>query len=178
MRCVRSYRLHMFATRFGLVLVLAALANAQQTAHPPEAAMAEPNLPVIDHKACPGEGRSIPDWKIWRNTLVFSSWGDTWVVLDTLKTGEKVTVVAGVNVIREPGQAVIKQGRQEFSDAKGLSLTPRDVILVYGFHADGNYDLWAKVIWFTESYENIAGKATNAASLIRACAPPWSSRTA
>jgi hypothetical protein len=34
-----------------------------------------------------------------------------------------------------------------------------DQVLLYGLHPDGNIDAWAKGVWGTYFYENVAGKA-------------------
>lgn len=145
----------MIAIRLGtLLLLLTTIATAQQpsASRPAGSRIPEPTLPVIDHKACPGEGRAVPNTKIERDDKMYSSWQDNRVLVGTLKAGEEVTVLAGVNVIREPDRALNKQ-----PDAD-LSLKAGDEVLLYGFHRDGNYDAWAKGVWFTYFSENIAGK--------------------
>src|ERR1700730_1027497 len=147
----------MITMRLGAILLLATLAGAQQTSSPmsAESSIPEPELPVIDYKACPGEGRVVHDWKIKRNVRIYSSWRDKRTIVGTLKAGEKVTVLAGVNVIREPSRALIKRGGGE-SLAQNISLNPGDMVLLYGFRASGDYDFWAKGVWFTESHEEVA----------------------
>jgi len=144
----------MIGTRLGAFFLLAAFAAAQQMAPSKSAksSVPEPKLPVIDYKACPGKDRIVPHVKIERDDKVHSSFQDNRVLVSTLKAGEEVTVLAGVNIIREPDRALVKQ-----PDAD-LSLKAGDVVLLYGFHSDGNNDAWAKGIWFTYFYENIAGK--------------------
>lgn len=111
---------------------------------PTTADVPEPNLPVIDYKACPGEGSTTPDWKIQRKDRMYSSFLDKRTMVGPLNAGQKVTILAGVNVVREPDRALI---RQPFED---LSLERGDVVLGYGDHADGNSDFWSKGVWFTE----------------------------
>jgi hypothetical protein len=139
----------MIAIRLSAFLLVAALAVARQTALPSKSAkpsVPEPKLPVIDSKACPGEGRTVPHVKIERDDRIYSSWEDKRVLVAPLKAGDEVTVLAGVNVIRQPGRALATQPDVDHS------LKPGDVVLVYGFHG-GDYDVWAKGAWFTESYE-------------------------
>lgn len=133
------------------------VATAQQTAPSKSAtsSVPEPKLPVIDYKACPGEGRTVPNWKIKREDKIYSSWQGKRVLVGTLKAGEEVTVLAGVNVIRKPDRALVTQ-----ADGN-LRLKPGDVVLLYGLHSDGYYDFWAKGIWFTYYYEAVAGKGNN-----------------
>ena len=106
---------------------------------------------MIDHKACPGEGRTVTHWKIGRNQPIYSSWNGARVI-GTLKAGDKVTVLAGVNVILKPDRALVKQPEQP---TEGLDLNVGDVVLVYGSHANGDVDFWAKGVWYTEYYEGI-----------------------
>lgn len=110
---------------------------------------AEPKLPVIDNDACPGRGRVVSSYKITQNDPMYSTYRDDRKLIGTLKAGERVTVLRGVNVIREPDQAVMTQG-----DRRG------DVVLGYGFHANGNMDFWAKGVWFQDYYESIVAKGS------------------
>jgi hypothetical protein len=140
----------MIATRAGAFLLLATFAAAQQTSasKPGKSKIPEPKLPVIDYSACPGKDRIVPHVKIERDDHMYSSWEGKRVLVGKLKAGGEVTVLAGVNVVREPGRALIAQPDVDHS------LNAGDVILVYGFHA-GFYDVWAKGVWFTEYYENL-----------------------
>jgi hypothetical protein len=115
----------MIAIRLCALLVLAALGTAQQPSAP------EPKskkLPVIDYDACPGKGNPVPHVKIERDDQMYSSWQGKRIAVGPLKAGDEVTVLAGVNVIREPGRASITQPDAEHS------LKPGDVVPVYGFH--------------------------------------------
>jgi hypothetical protein len=67
-----------------------------------------PKLPMIDYSACPGDGRIVSDWIIERDDRMYSSFQDGRTVVATLKAGEKVTVLGGANLVREPDRAVIK----------------------------------------------------------------------
>jgi hypothetical protein len=148
----------MIATRLGTFLLLAVLATAQQTAPSKSAksSIPEPKLPVIDYGACPGE---VPHWKIERNDRMYSSFRDKRTMVGTLKAGEEVTTLTGVNVIGEPDRALIKQsGAKSLAQVKGVSLKPGDAVLRYGFNSDGTYELWAKGVWFTHDDEVIAEK--------------------
>ena len=139
----------MIAIRLSVVFLLATLAVAQRAtpSKSTKPGFPEPKLPVIDDKACPG--RIVPQVKIERDEQMYSSW-DKQALVGALRAGEEVTVLAGVNVIREPDRALVKQ-----SDGH---LKAGDEVLLYGSSSDGNYDAWAKGMWFTYFYENIAGK--------------------
>jgi hypothetical protein len=100
----------MTAIRIGAAFLLAAFAVAQHAApsKPAKSSFPEPKLPVIDDNACPGKGRIVPQVKIERDEKMYSSW-DKQALVSALKAGEEVTVLAGVNVIREPDRALVKQ---------------------------------------------------------------------
>lgn len=114
-----------------------------------------PELPVIDHKACPGDGRIVSGWKIERDDRMYSSFEDKRTVVGKLKAGEEVTVLGGANVVREPDTAIIKYvGPSEYT----ASLKVGDVALGYGVEADANVLFWAKGTWFREWIETVAYK--------------------
>ncbi len=117
------------------------------------AAIPEPKLPVIDNDACPGTGRVVSNYKITRNDQMYSSYREKRTPIGTLKAGERITVLAGVNVIREPDLAVITQ-------PDGAFLQRGDIVLGYGFHANGFMDFWAKGVWFEDYVESIVAKGS------------------
>ena len=119
-------------------------------------AVTEPKLPVIDYDACPGNGRIVQDLKIRWDQRVYGSL-DQRRLVTTVKAGEKVTVIGGANVVRQPGRALIKYVSPNFDS---LPLRVGDTVLVYGTHADGNVVFWAKGAWFEEYYEAVAVKGS------------------
>ena len=86
-----DYSLAMIVMRLSAVLLLAALATAQQTSSPKLANLSvpEPKLPVIDRKACPGEGRLVFNLKIQRSEQMFSSFRLKRTASGALKPGRK-----------------------------------------------------------------------------------------
>jgi len=146
----------MRAIRCGTFFLLATVATAQQTSisKPAKPNIPEPKLPVIDYNACPGKGRIVDNVKISSEDRIFSSWQDKRTSVGALKTGEEVTVLAGVNVIREPDRALINR------TPGGSSLKPGDIVLRYGLHADGDWDFWSEGGWFTETFEEIVEKGS------------------
>jgi hypothetical protein len=129
--------------RLGIFLLLATIATSRQT--PPgtstDSTISEPKLPVIEYDACPGKGRIVPNWKISRNSPVYSSWQDQRTQTGALKAGEKVTVLAGANVIREPDRILVTR---PFPD---IYLKPGDIVLRYGYLGEGVANVWAKGVW-------------------------------
>jgi len=148
----------MIAIRLGAVVLLAGLMTAQQTsisktAHP---SISEPKLPVIDEKACPGPSRRTDgllepiQMKLEHDGRMHSSWKRHRVPIGGLAVGEEVSVLSGVNVIREPDKVRVLQPSEP---GEVPPLKPGDEVLGYGLRGDGNYVLWAKGVWYTQYYE-------------------------
>lgn len=148
----------MIAMRIAAFLWLAAITVIQGTSVSKQAKsdMAEPKLPVIDYNACPGKDRVVPHVKIVQDDQMYSSWQDARELVATLKAKEELTVLAGVNVIREPDRALLKKTDSSLSP----SLKPGDVVLRYGLHADGESDFWAKGVWFKVNFEDTEEKGS------------------
>ena len=140
-----------------MFFLLATLAEAQQTSvpKPAKSSIPEPKLPLIDYNACPGKGRIVDHLKISHEDRIFSSWQEKRVSVGAVKAGEEVTVLAGVNVIREPDRGLIKR------TPPGTSLKPGDVVLRYGVHADGDSDFWGNGGWFNETSEETVEKGSS-----------------
>ena len=64
--------------------------------------------------------------------------------MGTLKAGEKVTVLSGVSVIREPDRILVTRPFQD------IHLMPGDIILRYGYLGEGVANIWAKGVWHKE----------------------------
>ncbi|MGC2246827.1 MAG: hypothetical protein WA609_09515 [Terriglobales bacterium] len=150
--------LHMIARRLGAFLLLAVLATAQQTAitKTGDPSRSEPKLPVIDDKGCPDTNRRTDgviepiQMKLEHNCQIYSSWNAKRVLVAKLKPGEAVSVLSGIDVIREPDQVRVLQ-------PSGSDDVPRlkagDEVLGYGLRGDGDYVFWAKGVWYTQYYE-------------------------
>jgi hypothetical protein len=74
----------------------------------------------------------------------------------TLRAGEMVTIVAGANVTRQPGRALVKYVPPDDTSLPPLKVG--DVVLIYGMKSNGDILLWAKGVWFQESYEVVSEK--------------------
>jgi hypothetical protein len=151
--------------RTGMLLLLAALGFAQRTPldNQDKSQHAAPKLPVINANACPqpraeGETEASIKTTLVHDQEIYSSWSDSRSAYRKLKAGDTVTELAGLEVIREPDQALLtKTGAVELSKelAKdGISFKPGDVVLRYGFRDDGNWDFWGKGAWFKFYCEN------------------------
>jgi hypothetical protein len=129
--------------RLCIFFMLAMIATARQIplSTSNNSNVSEPKLPVIEYDACPGQGRVVPNWKINRNSPMYSSWQDQRTQTGALKAEEKVTVLAGVNVIRAPDRIMVTR---PFTD---IHMAPGDIILRYGYSGEGVANVWAKGAW-------------------------------
>ena len=145
----------MIGTRIGAFLLLSAVATAQHTVpqKSTNSEMTPPKLPVIDFKACPSKTGFTPRRKLAHDVNIYSSWKDHRVLIRKLKAGMMLTVLAGVNVIREPDRAELTQGGVDDLKQRGISAKQGDVVLRYGLDAGGDWTFWANGVWYTESYE-------------------------
>jgi hypothetical protein len=152
----RTYTRVMSPLRFIAILMLTSLASGQAASNPKigQSNTPKPVLPVVDEYACPGKGESVPNVKISQDDRIYRSWQSSDKSIATLKAGEEVTVLAGVNVIREPDRAVIKY----VSPHASPSLKVGDVALGYGLDADENIVFWSNGVWFGEWIETVAEK--------------------
>ena len=147
----------MTTVRVFIVIFLTAVALGQQnsggsTRLPASTAIA-PKLPFVDYEACPGKNRPVSHVKVSRRQHVFSS-PDNGKLLGNLRVGETVAAVAGANVVRQPGQAVVKGVNP--NDDSLPPLQAGDVVSVYGMRDGGDVLFWAKGKWFIQYYEGIA----------------------
>lgn len=135
------------------ILLLVSPAMGQQNGPVISFSTREPKLPVIDHDACLGSTDPIPDVKIVKDDTIYSS-PDNGKFIAKVRVGERVTVLSGANVIRQPDRAVIKYVSPD--DAGLPPLKVGDTILGYGWHADGNMVFWAKGRWLSDDIETVA----------------------
>ena len=138
------------------ILLLTSLATGQQPTNPKigQSNAAKPELPLVDDYACPGKGNTVPNVKIDHDDRIYSSWQSNSKFIGKLHGGDKVTVLGGANVIREPDTAIIKYVGPDGSP----SLKVGDVALGYGVDADENVVFWANGVWFAEWIETVAAK--------------------
>jgi len=137
-----------------ILFAIACTAVAQNESGSPSN-IPEPKLPVVDRDACPGQSDPIPNVKLVKDDVIYSSPGKGKLVA-RLSAGEKVMVLAGANVIRQPDRAVIKYVSRDVSSWPPLKVG--DIVLGYGWHVDGNMVFWAKGVRFEENIEAVAEK--------------------
>ncbi len=167
----------MSMVRLAAILFVAALAAGQQNDSATSSNIPEPKLPVIDYDACPGKNIPIPDVKLVKGGLIYSS-PNKGKLVARLSAGEKVTVLAGANVVRQPDRAVIKYVSPDQTSWPPLKVG--DVVLSYGWHVDGNMVFWAKGVGFKKTLRPLRKRAHAVLPQASApvAAPLTSSRTA
>jgi hypothetical protein len=145
------------AIRLIAILLLTTLACGQDASTPEigRSNTPKPKLPVVDDNACPGKGQTVPNVKASKGAQLYPSWQGKSTSIGTLKAGEEVTVLGGVNIVREPDTAIIKYVGP---DDDSSSLKVGDVAFGYGVEADGNIVFWSKGTWFAEWIEAVAEK--------------------
>ena len=136
-------------------LLLAAIAIHAQTLdqQPYQPATGEPELPVIDFKACGSGDRPLGPFKITRPQQMYSTWQDKRASVGALIRGGKLTMIGGVNITRKPARAVIRN-----LVWSAPIFVPGDAVLGYGYDADGTIAFWGKGVRFTEYAEHVAAK--------------------
>jgi hypothetical protein len=149
---------YMIAIRLGTLLLLATLVTAQDSSPPKSVESGIPKLPFIEYDACPGAATrsSSTPRKVQENDKLYSLWQDRRTVVGALKVGEKVILLAGVNVIREPDQGVVTQPTVDDPPLK-----PGDDVLLYGLNGDGDWNLWTKGAWHKVNSENVVAKGSS-----------------
>src|ERR1700734_1303260 len=98
----------MAALRLGVILLLTSLLSGQEPTAPKIGVSntPKPKLPVVDDMACPGKGNTVANVEISEGYPMYRSWQGNGGSIGKLGKGEKVTILGGVNIIREPDTAV------------------------------------------------------------------------
>jgi hypothetical protein len=120
--------------RLGVVLLLATLAAAQTHSD-----TSEPKLPVTEEQSCLVNGRT--DWPIESGSPIYSSWRSQRTQLGRLREGEKVTVLGGITITRQPDKLAVTKPKPD------IGVKPCDVILRYDTFGEGNANIWANGVW-------------------------------
>jgi hypothetical protein len=143
----------MTAIRIAPFLLLANLAFAQQVT---PAKPSEPTLPFVDDRACPLETDAVQYVNIEHADQMYSSWREKRAVVARLLPKDRVMVLRGVNVVREPDRAVVLQPIERKDD--GVSVKTGDTLLRYGLNAAQYWELWTNGKWFVESENFVVEK--------------------
>jgi hypothetical protein len=146
----------MAALRVIAILLLTSLLSGQEVSTPKIGLSntPKPKLPVVDGMACPGKGETVPNVEISEDCGMYGSWEGNGEPIGRLRKGEEITILEGVNIIREPDIAVIKYVAPDAPS----SFKVGDVAFGYGIEADANDVFWAKGVWFAEWDEAVAEK--------------------
>ncbi len=115
-----------------------------------DSSIPEPKLPGVERDACPLA--AVFHVKLEKDVRIYSSWEQKRALVGTLIAGDKVTVLAGVNVIREPDRALVTTPFLQ------PQLRPGEVILRYGLNKYDYWNFWAKGAWFAEYIDQVVEK--------------------
>lgn len=118
----------------------------------------EPRLPIIDHDGCPAASTPIRHFKIEQDDRLYSSWQGRGIVVATLKAGDEVTILSGLNIIRKPDRGVVRPSPYPLNGT--ASLKPGDVVLRYGLNGDYLWKYWGRGVWFAQSDETDVEKGS------------------
>jgi hypothetical protein len=118
----------------GVFLLFATLAASQTNSD-----TSEPKLPVVEEQSCLVNGRT--DWPIESGSPIYSSWRPQRTQLGRLRAGEKVTVLGGITITREPDKLVVTKPKPD------IGLKPGDFIFRYDEFGEGDANIWANGVW-------------------------------
>ena len=120
--------------RLGMVLLLPTLAAAQNK---PDTA--KPQLPIVEEQPCLANGRV--GWPIESGSPMYSSWQPQRTQIGRPRASEKVTVLGGINITRQPDKLIVTKPKPD------IGLKPGDFILRYDIFGEGDADIWANGVW-------------------------------
>lgn len=145
----------MTVIRLIATLLVTSLVSGQEPSSPKigQSNTPKPKLPVVDYNACPGKGVTVPKVELSEDYRMYRSWQGNGKSVGRLKAGEKVTILGGVNVIREPDRAVVKYVDDPYMDSSLLKVG--DFVFGYGIEADGDDVFWANGLWFAVGDESV-----------------------
>lgn len=118
----------------GVFLLFATLPAAQT-----DRDTSDPKLPVIEEQPCLANGRR--NWPIESGSPIFSSWQPQHTQIGKLRAGEKVTVLGGITLTRQPDKLIVTKAKPD------IGLKPGDIMLRYDIFGEGDANIWANGIW-------------------------------
>jgi hypothetical protein len=107
-------------------------------------AMATPDLPYYDWKACPFEGCTYREWTALKPTVVYDTWNKNSRRIARIAVKEKVIGVTGLVITFRPG--IIRMERDLPQDG----LKRGDTILTYAYRGEGVSAVWFKGRYYPE----------------------------
>jgi hypothetical protein len=125
----------------GLFLLMTTVATAQQSqpARSTNSEIAEPNLPIVEEQPCLANGRL--DWAIKSGSPIYSSWQTQRTQIGRLTARQKVSVLAGIDITRQPDRIVVTKAKPD------IGLQPGDIILRYEVLGEGHANIWTRGVW-------------------------------
>jgi len=122
-----------------LALVTALLIQLDPALVPRKAA--KPALPKIDQHACPFEGCQLGRWTARQSVAVYSTWKLNRTRIATLRKGQVVTAITGINITFEPFEILMTAPIAQYN------LTPGDRVFGYMNLGEGFFNAWFNGMW-------------------------------
>jgi hypothetical protein len=101
--------------------------------------MPKPKLPVVEATSCLVNGRT--NWPIRAGSPMYSTWESRRTRTGVLRAKDRVTILGGLTITREPGKVLVSRS------IPGTDLKAGDIIFVYQYMAEGFANTWANGVW-------------------------------
>ena len=104
----------------------------------------KPSLPKIDQNACPFEGCQFGRWTVRQRVAMYSTWKRNRTVIRTLREGQVVTALTGINITYEPAEILVTAAIEQYG------LKPGDRVFGYMNLGEGVFNAWFNGFWVDE----------------------------
>jgi len=100
-----------------------------------------PALPKIDQNACPFEGCQFGKWTVLQTVALYSTWKRDRTLVKTLRKGQVVTAITGINITFEPSEILVTAPIEQYN------LKPGDRVFGYMNLGEGFFNAWFNGFW-------------------------------
>jgi len=100
-----------------------------------------PALPKIDQRACPFEGCQFGKWTVRQTVALYSTWQPNRTLVKTLRKGQQVTAVTGINITFEPLEILVTAPIELYHLKSG------DRVFGYMNLGEGAFNAWFNGFW-------------------------------
>src|SRR5438477_560763 len=100
-----------------------------------------PALPKIDQHACPFEGCQFGKWTVRQNVALYSTWKRNRTPVGTLRKGQVVTAITGINITFEPSEILVTATIDQYHLKLG------DRVFGYMNLGEGFFNAWFNGFW-------------------------------
>ena len=100
-----------------------------------------PALLKIDQHACPFEGCQFGKWTVRQNVTLYSTWKRNRTLVGTLRKGQVVTAITGINITFEPSEILVTATIDQYHLKLG------DRVFGYMNLGEGFFNAWFNGFW-------------------------------